>query len=128
MNSSPLQPADAATTGKLLQRTGGLVELVNGCVRKGMVFSQVGINGFKIVRGGRPTGCASRLKHAFNAGVHVLLLNPLAASNLLNTGLDVLLEPLVASKKLGNSLLHEIVSATPGLGGKLVEFNFLISE
>jgi len=67
-----------------------------------------------------------RLKHPFNAGVHFLLVEAFAAGSLVNTDLDLLLEPGILGKKLGNRFLHEIVGAAAGLSGRLVELNFLI--
>lgn len=72
------------------------------------------------------TGLASGLKHPLNAGVHFRLVETLAPGDLVNADLDLLLEPLVLSKKLGDSFLQEIVGAATGPGGELVELNFLV--
>jgi len=73
-----------------------------------------------------PTECASGLEHPLNAGVHFFFLDELAACDLVDSDLHLLLKPLVVGKQPGDRFLHQIVGASPSLEGKLVELGFLI--
>jgi len=73
-----------------------------------------------------PSGCASRLEHPLNAGVHFFLFDKLASCNLVDANLDLCLEPFVMSKQLGNRFLYQLVGSPSCLGGKLIQLDFLI--
>ncbi len=73
-----------------------------------------------------PTGCASRLKHALNASVHFFFFDKFTSRNLVNANLNLRFEPFIMSKQLGNGFLHQVVSSSACLGGKLIQLDFLI--
>lgn len=70
-------------------------------------------------------GCASRLKHPRNPGIHFFFFDELTAFYLIDSNLHLLLEPFVTGKQVVNGLLHEFVGSTSGLDSKLVEFGFV---
>jgi hypothetical protein len=73
-----------------------------------------------------PSGCASRLEHPLNAGVHFFLFDKLASCNLVDANLNLCLEPFVMSKQLGNRFLYQLVGSPSCLCGKLIQLDFLI--
>ena len=92
-----------------------------------MVLDQIVTYGLQIIGGRRsPTKphrrkclvrrirgrSASTLEHTLNTGVHFFLFNEFAARDLVETQLNLLLEPLVMSKQPGNRLLHKIVGGS----------------
>ena len=55
-----------------------------------------------------------------------LLLNELAARNLVNANLHLSLKPLVMGKHLRDSFLHKLVRSAAGLGREGVKLGFLL--
>ena len=62
----------------------------------------------------------SRLEHPFNAGVHFILFDELAASDLVNAYLDLLLEPLGVGEKTCDCFLDKFVGSPSSSGRKFV--------
>jgi hypothetical protein len=73
-----------------------------------------------------PKRAASGSEHPLNTGVHFFFLDEFAARYLVETHLNLLFEPLVMGEEPGDGLLHQIVRASSGRDGKLLELRFLI--
>jgi hypothetical protein len=71
-------------------------------------------------------GCASRAKHALNAGVHLVFFNELAARNLLNANLHLSLKALGIGEHLRDSFLHELARCPTGLSREGIQLSFLL--
>jgi hypothetical protein len=73
-----------------------------------------------------PNECVSRLQHALDASVHLFFFDEFTSCYLVDANLDLLLEPLVMGKELGNGLLHQIIGSTSAPDSELVKLGFLI--
>jgi hypothetical protein len=73
-----------------------------------------------------PIEYASRLEQALNAGIHIFLINEFAARDLVDSHLHLLFEPRIVGEQASDSLLHQVICASSGLEGKVVELGFLI--
>jgi len=73
-----------------------------------------------------PSGCASRLKHPLDAGVHFALFDEFAPRNLVNPDLYLRHEARGVGKHVGYSFLDQVIRSAPGSEGELVQLGFLI--
>jgi hypothetical protein len=71
------------------------------------------------------SGCASRLEHPPNAGIHFLFFDEFTALNLIDSNLYLFLKPFVMSKQAVNGLLHQFISSASRSDGQLIELSFL---
>lgn len=68
---------------------------------------------------------ASILKHPLNTGVHFVFIDKLAARDLIDSNLNLLLKPFMVHQKTSHSFLQQIVGGTSGLCGQFVQLSFL---
>ena len=123
-----LRLADSTTVRKRLQRPRCVVELSYRLTRREKGGARANIRECLAdhrLRPG-PSEFASGLEHPLNTGVYFFFLNKLAASDLADSHLHLLLKPLGVGKQSAHGLLHQVVGAPSGLDGKLVELGFLI--
>ena len=73
-----------------------------------------------------PSGCASRLHHPLNAGIHFFFFDEFASFNLVDSNLYLLLEQFAMGEQSRDGFLHQIVGPPACFRGKLVQLSFLI--
>lgn len=75
-----------------------------------------------------PNGYASRPKHPLNTSVHFFFFNEFTACYLVDTDLNLSIEPFTMRQHMGNGFLHQLVGSAACSDRKSGKLQFLISR